>query len=311
MTIVLNTTHLGSVGGGENYLMRLAIALDDISDFSVVHNWPKEFEQNNGFYRSFKQYDGFSKPDVYLYCSHFYAGAPIGKRNFMVSFFPKQSLRPAGVWDGCISICDYTAKYVKSYWSLSSDVIYPCIEPSLYSVGKKSRKIISIGHFFEEADGHSKNQHVLIDIYRNDPRLQNYELVLIGSANAGDEKYINKLRSLAQGINCRIEINRDGAFVRKELSTASHLVSLNGYGRTDPSQVEHWGLLYLEAIASGVVPIGHKSGGYAEIDGIVAWERPEEIGKLITSNVSCPPFQQKFRIESFNESVKAWLSKLS
>lgn len=312
LRVVLSTSHLGSVGGGENFLMRLAMALDEISDFAVLQNWPESFKDNNGFYKSFKQYNGLYQPDIFLHCSHFYIPAPIGKRNFLISFFPKAQLKPKeGVWDGCISICDYTAKYVREFWGLPSSVIYPCISPESYSVGVKSKKIISIGHFFEEPDGHSKNQHILCDAFTDKLQSAGYELVLMGNANNGDERYLKKVRQHAKGKNIRIEVNKPFDVVKSELSTASHLVSANGYGRRDPSQCEHHGITLTEALASGAIPIAHKSGGYAEIDGVIGWERPEEIELLVMENQNCMGLPEKFKVESFNKEVAKWLNSIN
>lgn len=313
MRVVLSTTHLGIFGGGENYLMRLAMALDGLCDFSVIQNWPLSFKENNGFYKSFKQYDGLYQPDIFIHCSHFYLCPVLGKRNFVVSFFPKESLKPKdGVWDGCISITNYTAKYALSYWGLDSTVIYPCINPEFYTRGEKDgKRIVSIGHFFEEPDGHSKNQHILVEAFTRTLEDSGYELVLIGNANAGDEGYLRKVRDAAKGKNIRIEVNKDFSFVKSELAKSSFLVNANGYGRKDPSQCEHFGLIYLEALASGVVPLAYKGGGYAEIDGVIGWERPEEIERLVMATQTCVGLSPKFTIDAFNKKVEEWLNTVA
>lgn len=313
MKVVLSTTHLGSIGGGENYLMRLAMALDGLCDFSVLQNWPTNFKENNGFYKSFKQYDGLYQPDIFIHCSHFYLCPVLGKRNFVVSFFPKESLKPKdGVWDGCISITNYTAKYALSYWGLDSTVIYPCINPEFYTCGEKDgKRIVSIGHFFEEPDGHSKNQHILVEAFTRTLEDAGYELVLIGNANAGDERYLRKVRDAAKGKNVRIEVNKDFAFVKSELAKAKYLWSANGFGRKDPAQTEHFGLIFLEALASGVVPFAFKAGGYAEIDGVVGWEKSSELAELTLRDYPTPSLPKQFTIDVFDKKVEEWLSKVS
>lgn len=309
MKVVLDTTHLGAVGGGENYLMRLAMALDSVCDFSVTHNWPQEFEEYNGFYRRFNEFDGLSDPDVYIYCSHFVPISAVGKRNYIVSFFPKRTLIPNCSIDGVIAICGYTAKYVREFWNLDSTIIQPCIDGKSYVSGVKTKKIVSIGHFFLESDGHSKNQHILVEAAR-DPRLRDYELVLIGNANRGDEQYVRKIRESAQGINCRIEVNRNGAFVRRELETASTLWHANGYGRTDPAQTEHFGIIVLEALASGVVPIVHASGGASQIAGAISWRKPEELVGLTLQNQKAARLQPQYTVKHFNKSVEKWIRNI-
>lgn len=304
MTVVLNTTHLGVIGGGENYLMRLAMALDDQVDFYVTQNWPADFVLYNGFGRTFKRYSGLFQPEVYLHCSHFTRIEPIGERNYVVAFFPKKELRPTSPIDGCISICEYTATWVANYWDLQSFVLTPAIDPSLYRSDKKKKKIVSIGHFFEEQDGHSKNQHILAQAF--DDRFKGWELVLLGNANPGDEPYVRKVRKTAEGKAIRVEVNKHDQFLKAELSSASHYWHANGYGRTDPGQTEHFGIVVLEAIASGAIPIVHASGGAPQIAGIT-WREPEDLAKLTLGHLQVPTLDKQYRLDGFSEGVAEWL----
>jgi glycosyltransferase involved in cell wall biosynthesis len=305
--VVLMTTHLGEFGGGENYLMRLSMALSEVSDFYVVSNWPDKFGENNGFYERFRLYRGLFTPDIFIFNSHFSSYNPIGRRNVALNFFPKASLKPVG-YDSAISLCSFTAEYTKSNWGLDCAVIEPCIDPDLYSNSGKKRKIVSVGHFFEEADGHSKNQHILLDAFEG---LDGYELVLMGNAQKSDDPYVQKLKRQARGKNVRIETNKNRASLSLELSTASHLWHANGYGRTDPAQTEHFGIIALEAMASGALPIVHNSGGCAEIIGVTTWERPEELVELTKRDVVPPQLDKRYTLTEFNERVKTWLNQLS
>lgn len=311
MRVVLSTTHLGPIGGGENYLMRLAMALDDISDFHINHNFSPKFQENNGFGRKFKEYNGLFKPDVFLHSSHFSYVHPIGVHNYSVCFFPKKSLTPKG-YAGVLAICDYSAKFAADYWSPDKiDVIYPCIDASLYDSGHpKSKQIISIGHFFQEEDGHSKNQHILAQALS--PRLieEGYSLLFLGNANPGDEPYIRKVRKFSEGKPIRIEVNKDNRFLKTELARSSHLWHGNGYERTDPSQTEHFGIIVLEALASGVIPIVHNSGGAREIAGIT-WDRLGDLEQLTLGGTRIPKLEEKYTVEYFNGAVKKWLDSLA
>jgi len=305
MKVVLCTTHLAPVGGAENYLMRLAMALEKISDFYVVQNWPKEFPKFNGFGKEFRVYSGLFKPDVFIYCSHFRSFPPIGVRNFVVSLFPKHEVSHVG-FERAIAICDYASTWTKRIWNMESDILYPAIDPLLFVSSKeKQKKIVSIGHFFEESDGHSKNQHILASAFTG---LPGYELVLTGNASSSDSAYIRKVRKSAEGKNIRVEVNKEYEFIKAELSTASHLWHANGYGRTDPAQTEHFGIIVLEALASGVVPIVHNSGGAPEIAGIT-WSEPAELPDLTLRHRSVPKFHEQYTITFFERKVGEWLSK--
>ena len=307
MRVVFDTTHNGSVGGGENYGMRFAMALDQLCDLYVVRNWHPDFIKNNGFGKEFKTYNGLFEPDMYIHCSHFVCNPMLGRRNYSVSFFPKRQLAPGEI-EGVVAICDYSAVWVRNYWGRTSAVIEPCVDTNLFSSSPKELKIVSIGHFFEESDGHSKNQHVLADAFSLSE--EGYELVLIGNSNQGDESYLDKVKRSGRGKRVRVEINKDHAFIKAELASASHLWHANGYGRSDPAQTEHFGIIALEAIASGVVPIVHNSGGCRDIVGVTTWERPEDLNQLTRTVPSVCGLDRRYSVEQFNSNIEKWLVSL-
>jgi glycosyltransferase involved in cell wall biosynthesis len=301
MRVVIHTTHLAPIGGAENYMMRLAMAIEAVADLAVTANWPEDFLKFSGFGKKFKVYDGLYRPDVFIHCSHFSAFPPIGKLNYAVSLFPKKELKPVG-YDGVIAICEYSAFWTQRYWDIESFVLHPAIDASLYVSGAKRKKIVSVGHFFEESDGHSKNQHILVEAFSGLPE---YEFVLLGNAAGDDETYLRKVRKLAQGKNVRIETNKTSDFIKAELSSSTHLWHGNGYQRTDPGQTEHFGIIVLEALASGVVPIVHKSGGAPEIAGIT-WDTPSDLPRLTLENQFVPELDEKYTIPHFKRKVEQW-----
>jgi glycosyltransferase involved in cell wall biosynthesis len=314
VTVVLDTDHVGPVGGGENYLVRLADALDKVSEFYVVRHPHETFAKFNGFGGKYERYSGLFVPDIYIHASHFTKAYPIGKKNFQVCFFPKVELKPDG-YDGVISICDYTAKWVETYWGMKSDIIYPCIDESLYSSPPgKLKQIVSIGHFFEEENGQSKNQHILVSAFSKSLQDAGYTLLLIGNANPNDFPYVNKVKQCAEGKAVRVEINKDNRFLRQELSRSQFLWHGNGYGRTSPAEAEHFGIIVLEAIASGVIPIVHASGGASEIAKLT-WDKPEQLAELTLagggySELRLQKLEDKYTLPFFNKRVEEWLKSI-
>lgn len=311
MRVVLETTHLAPIGGAENYLMNLAMVLDDLTEFYVVHNWPERFNEYVGFYRKFKRYSGTFEPEVYLHCSHFVRGYPIGKRNYSVVLFPKPELAPTG-YDGAIPICDFTDRWTKKLWGVKNTyVIEPCVHEELFAEAQKTpkeKKIVSIGHFFEEDDGHSKNQHILAEAF--DLSQDGFKLVLIGSSGQRDTEYIGKVRKASRGKAIDIKVNADHATIKAELSTSSFLWHANGYGRSNPAQTEHFGIIAIEALASGVQPIVHASGGCSEIPGVLSWERPEDLNRLTRHYQGVPRLNRRFTADAFRARVEGFLKTL-
>lgn len=313
MRVVLDTTHLGAIGGGENYLMRFAIALNELCDFYVCRNWSKEFFDFNGFYKEFKVYDGMFQPDVYIFSSYQANTIPIGKKNVSIDFYPSKQ-KPSG-FDMFVSICDYSANIENEKWGVSPHVIEPCVDKLLFEAGREKRKqIVSIGHFFEEPDGHSKNQHILCEAFTKDIEDLGYELILIGNAHSQDRLYVNKVREAAEGKRIRLEINKHSQFVRDTLAESYFYWHANGYGRTNPSQTEHFGIVVLEAIASKCIPVVHQSGGAREIDGVISWNTPEELTKFTLEAIQdywrAPRLNERYTVRAFNERVAKWTKSL-
>ena len=301
MRIVLDTTHRGPIGGGENYMVRLALALDQIGDLAVTHPFHPYFPEFNGFGKEFKLYSGLYKPDLYVACSYSSDFYPLGHRNLLVTFFPRKTAQHSG-FDRVVAICPYSARYVFEYWGRNADVLEPCIDPTLFRAGgEKEKLIVSIGHFFREADGHSKNQDILIEAFDG---LPGYKLALYGNAHSLDDRlYVQRCRDRIRGKNVEIHLNKPHTALKEALARAEYLWHGNGYGRTDPAQTEHFGIIVLEALASGVVPIVHDSGGVRDIAPL-AWREPGELRELTLGRRPVIALSERHTIPFFNKQVE-------
>jgi glycosyltransferase involved in cell wall biosynthesis len=307
MKVVLDTTHLGAIGGGENYLMRLSLALREVSDFYVMENFHPYFPEFNGFGDTFEVYNGLFKPDLYIHSSYSSVGRPIGRRNASVVFFPKKNLVPNN-FDSVVAICDYSSRYILEYWGREAFVLEPCIQPSLFTPGRKEDLIISVGHFFKEADGHSKNQDVLIEAFQD---LPGYKFELYGNAQTLEDKvYVQYCKEKARGKNVEILLNKPHKDIRNAFARAKYLWHGNGYGRSDPAQTEHFGIIVLEAIASGCIPIVYNSGGASEI-APYTWEKPGELSTAVRTGGEVPGLRKQFTVPYFNKKVAKWLKDVS
>jgi glycosyltransferase involved in cell wall biosynthesis len=310
-TVLLETCHVSSIGGGENYLMRLAMALDNCSDFYMMNNISPEFTLLNGFGKQFKTFNNDFQPDIHIQCNYNCLVEPKGKINILLTFFPKKDVVINGkMFDKVLTICKYSQTWVKNYWNYESDIIYPAIDISNYKNNPiKKHQIVSLGHFFFEEDGHSKNQHILISIFKN---LPNYKLILIGNAYASDMGYVNECQQFANGYDVEFYFNADFNFIKQTLANSEFLWHANGYLRTDPSQTEHFGIVVLEALASGCVPIVHNSGGAKDIEHSYVWNTPEDLIERTINLYSIhpiPTFPEKYTLDYFNQEVVKWLNQ--
>jgi glycosyltransferase involved in cell wall biosynthesis len=315
-TVFLDTCHTGAIGGGENYLMRFAIELGKHADVYVRQNWDYQFYVANGFWQLFPVFEGKFKPDIHIQCNHNDIKHPIGKYNVIVTFFPKQTLSASysnfiNLIDEVITICDYSAKYVGMYWFKKSTILYPSIDTTQYYVTDKKNQIVSIGHFFQEFDGHSKNQHILIEALR---QLSNYRLVLIGNVYSNDVEYLHKCQNMCSGLDVEFVLNCSAERVRNILAESKFLWHANGYGRINPAQTEHFGIIALEALASNCIPFVHDSGGCRDIQGVVTWLSIRDLvenTKLLSGDTTAPlsAFPEQYTLPHFKSEVEKWISK--
>jgi glycosyltransferase involved in cell wall biosynthesis len=309
-TVFLDTCHIGAIGGGENYLMRFAIAINKIADVYVAKNWDYQFKEANGFYQIFPVYDHIFQPDIHIQCSYNSLYPLYGKKNVLITFFPKEENYDP-LFDEVITICEYSAEYVQKFWNVKPVIIYPSIDIDQYdSPTTKKNQVVSIGHFFQEPDGHSKNQHILIKAME---QLPNYKLILVGNCYQDNLDYLHKCQSLCDGLDVEFLLNVTSQTVKKTLAESKFLWHANGYNRTNPAQVEHFGIIALEALASNCIPIVHDSGGCKNIKGVFTWRN---IPELIDVTYACleltssTQIDEKYTIPHFNSEVQSWLKSL-
>jgi GT2 family glycosyltransferase/glycosyltransferase involved in cell wall biosynthesis len=130
-------------------------------------------------------------------------------------------------------------------------------------------RLVSVGRF--EPLGHSKRQDITIKIFREFYNSYNdSSLSLIGSVGgiARREEYVADLRKSAKGLPVTFNLDASDTLLSSRLQNADVLIHSCGYGidvRSSPERLEHFGIVILEAMANGVVPLVYRAGGPAEI----------------------------------------------
>ncbi len=183
-----------------------------------------------------------------------------------------------------LSVCNsyFTKKIIDHTYGISSQVIYPPVDTSLFNSGKKENIIVALGRLSREL--HAKRQEVLIEgfsrIYKQIP---SWKLVIAGGSK--DIEYYKDLIEKARGLPIKIIPNPSLRQIRELLSSAKIFWSATGFEidpLQDPEKVEHFGITPVEAMASGAVPIVTRVGGHLETiqddkDGLL-WDSLEELG---------------------------------
>lgn len=258
MKVLIGNFHNGNFGGGEFYTYQVAKAISGFAEILFGQEPNRNVWASNPFLRihKYRIWNGVEEVDAYLNFNHFQTlVCNTTKRNVLITFFPNKEHKVADYTD-IVSICAYSARYITEFWKKSGPVCQPYSKD--YKPGTKVKgSILSIGNFFQEKDGHSKNQHVLISALKI--LGSDYKLTLIG--NVVSPAYLKDLQKASKGLNVEILPNAPEAVKDALLASSEFYWHGNGYGRNDPYQTEHFGIAPEEALKSGCLTYVHASGG--------------------------------------------------
>lgn len=273
-------THRHTFGGGEKYSFDIVKMLSDIFPrFEVISDeWlinPKELGVN--LTKEVRRVQDGSGYDLFINLSHFELPEPKGKKNIAVIFYPQYDWKEKlHAYDGIITISNFCKQRIKDLWGLDSQVVYPPVDIDKFRLGQKKKQIISIGRFFHVEGGNNKNQDLLIRAFKQIPNMDEWKLIFVGTVQ--DQSYFEGVKQLAEGfpnIEFRHEVNH--LMLEDLLSESMFLWHGAGYGATNPSSMEHYGIVAVEAMASGCQPLVFNGGGIAELNGCDTWTSLEEL----------------------------------
>ncbi|TSC88456.1 MAG: Uncharacterized protein G01um101416_124 [Microgenomates group bacterium Gr01-1014_16] len=181
-----------------------------------------------------------------------------------------------------VSNSEFTKKTVDKEFNINSSVIYPPIDTSKFTAGKKENLIFYIGRFsnLTQRKGHDQ----LIKSFKK-LKLKGWKLILAGGMGVGStEKDIQHLKKLSDGSNIEFVINPSFSQIQNLCAIGKIFWSASGYSADKAIQTEHFGITVVEAMSAGAVPIITNLGGHKEIvddktNGYL-WNSPEELEKI-------------------------------
>lgn len=296
MKIGVYDPYLNTLGGGEKYTLTIAECLskdhevfvfwDDEStlrqaekrfsvDLSRVRTVPNIFSNKSGLVRRFSN---TRKYDRIIYLSDGSIPTVFSKELFLHFQFPTQwihSVSPqAKIKLLRVSkiICNskFTKSYIEKLFKRESIVIYPPVDVEhSFTKTTKENSILTVGRHTRPSGIDFKKHSFMIEIFKKIVSTKkDWKFVIVTNSLPQDEQHIVQLKEAAKGFP--IEIHKDLARekVLQMYNKAKIYWHAAGFGEdlaTHPELFEHFGIVTVEAMNRGAVPVVFNGGGQKEI----------------------------------------------
>ncbi len=178
-------------------------------------------------------------------------------------------------YQSVIANSSYSANWVDRLWHLRADFIWPPCNDMGPPATEKKPWILGVGRF-HAPDGteHSKSQDMMVEVFSKvcaqEGINSEVELHLVGDLN-GEERnhrWLEELRSRSQGLPVVFHPNASFDKLRSLYQQSSLFWIATGFGFDQelfPGKQEHFGMVTVEAMSAGAVPIARATGGSLEI----------------------------------------------
>lgn len=288
MKALIFDAHLGVTGGAQRVTGLLAAALGADADITIAS--PERFEparfrdlygvetppcravavgnevaEISALTKAFDLFIGNQVPWV----------PPQARRNLLYIHFPLHSAfrTLAGIptplrapdfygarYDRILVNSNFTQEWVQKRWGLGSDVayVYPSLSGGAWDPARKKPVILSVSRFQRE-----KAQDLVLEAFLA-LEAPGWELVLAGHPH--DRAYVEELRARAAGAAVRFVLDPDVPALIDLYREASIFWHLRGLEIPNPPEgLEHFGLVVVEAMSHGAIPVVFNGGGHPEI----------------------------------------------
>jgi len=184
-----------------------------------------------------------------------------------------------------LAISEFSRKWTQKYWGVDCRVLYPAVETAFAQRPKKNQ-IVSVGRF--SLTSHRKNHPLMLEAFAGlvEARQQGWRYRCLGglSDSRTDHAYFESLQRIAPDCGADVIGNLGRELLVKEYEEAKVFWHAAGYGEDEiqhPAAAEHFGIVTVEAMAAGCVPVVINKGGQPEIiqhgvNGFL-WNTPEQL----------------------------------
>jgi glycosyltransferase involved in cell wall biosynthesis len=165
----------------------------------------------------------------------------------------------AGMYELVLCNSGFTKGEIIRRWRVGAQILYPCPSPLKIPNTQKKPIILNVSRFEPV-----KKQHLLVEGFKRLCRfIEGWELVLCG--NLYDRDYFEMLQADSQGYPVRLLCDLSRTELQTLYAQSQVFWHLCGMGEDSPEKMEHFGIVLVEAIQSGVVPVVYCGGGVREI----------------------------------------------
>ncbi len=333
MKAVFYNPYLETVGGGERYMLTIAEYLLKkdwqvtlIGEAKLKEKFHSRFNLDlnganfiSGPFNVFRRWQTFKNDDLCFWLSDGSVPWLFSKKNILHFQVPFHSVNgrsfPNRLKLKNIStvVCNsrFTKNFIDKEFGIDSIVIYPPVEVGVFKPGEKENIILAVGRFSQLLQ--AKCQNVLIEVFKSmvDNGLTGWRLVLVGGADVGADEFLGALKAQAHGYPIEILENLPFSKVKDLYAKAKIFWNASGFGVNEdktPEKVEHFGMVVVEAMASGCVPVVVGKGGIREIIQAGAngffWETKEELVTQTLHLIESPSVIKKISQEVVKSSQK-------
>ncbi|RJR29513.1 glycosyltransferase family 1 protein [Candidatus Microgenomates bacterium] len=198
-------------------------------------------------------------------------------------------------WRKILVYSRFMADIVSNKIHRKPEILFVPVEKPLTHVNKENI-ILSVGRFFPHL--HNKKQLEMVGFFREliNEGVKNTTLYLVGSVDPGAEDYLQLVKTAAK--NLPIKIITDASFeqLSKLYAKAKIYWHAAGFGEDIdkyPEKAEHFGVVTLEAMSYGAIPVVYYAGGQKElvVDGVngFVWDTPEQLVRKTKELLSDSP----------------------
>ncbi len=223
----------------------------------------------------------------------------------------------------------FTQRYTRDWWGLDSRVVYAPAGIAAPVVAKEQR-ILSVGRF-SAGWGTRKSQlqlvHEFAELTKRTDADVRFQLIGGVSDNPADQAYLQRVVAAAKDLPVEVHPNVDRAFLQASYARAKLFWHAAGLESPDenPVEAEHFGIVTVEAMSAGCVPLVFARGGQPEIveHGVsgYCWNTLEELARYSLELLHDPDLTarmslaararaEKFSVEAFRRRVEAALHPL-